>query len=200
MDRPNPDPNPPAQAPARGGTVAKFDVQALLETGIRDMEGGRLSAAVDAFERANRSDPTNPWPFYHLGIAKARGGDLEGALTNLYAATWLRADFAEALNELGLVKLRLKDFAGAVQYFMRAAEASPRRADYHANIGYAALEQEDYPLAIQAYDLAIRVAPDSGLHLGRGNARRLIGDHKGAIEDFGRAIELNPREARAMLN
>lgn len=200
MESTQPDPRVPPRPSGPPGASAKADAQVLIGSALLDMDAGHLAEATEALERAKRLDPTNPVTFYTLGIAKARGGDLEGALTDLYAALWLKGDFAQAMNELGIVKLRMKDFAGALRDFMRAAESDPGPGEPPGAEAAAPAGEEEHEVAIRAYDIAIRLRPDSDLLLGRGNARRLAGDRRGAIEDYARAIELNPREARAMVN
>lgn len=107
-----------ADAMARSGS-SRYEVETILGalrgaprsvqlwTALGDAlarhDGGRVSPAARlAFDRANRLDPRHPGPYFFLGIALVRSGDLAGAercWTRALARTHPQANYRPAIAE-----------------------------------------------------------------------------------------------------
>ena len=107
-----------ADAMARAGS-SRYEVETILGalrgapksvqlwTALGDAlvrhDGGRLSPAARlAFDQANRIDPRHPGPYFFLGIALVRSGDLAGAercWTQALARTHPQANYRPAIAE-----------------------------------------------------------------------------------------------------
>ncbi|MCB9761560.1 MAG: tetratricopeptide repeat protein [Alphaproteobacteria bacterium] len=61
------------------------------------LDGGRAAEAVQALERATRSDPASPELWLWLGAARAEAGDADGAVVAATEALARRPGWAEAL-------------------------------------------------------------------------------------------------------
>lgn len=71
-------------------------------------------------------------------------------------------------------------------------------ASEHVNQGINRLQRGDFQGAIESFNQAIELDPNSALAYGnRGMARVIVGDTPGAIDDFTRVIELDPNDAVA---
>ena len=70
----------------------------------------------------------------------------------------------------------------------------------HHNRGNAFQDKGDYRQAIAEYDAALRLKPDyAGSYYARGRARFAMAQHPAASVDFARAVELDPKDAYAVL-
>lgn len=79
----------------------------------------------------------------------------------------------------------------AVHDFERAIRIEPNNVDAYCCLGNSRLDKK---VAIQDYTRAIAVDPKSAArpYAERGYERYFLGDRRGAIEDFSKAIEMNP--------
>lgn len=76
------------------------------------------------------------------------------------------------------------------------------KARFYLAEGEQAFRLEKYPEAIEAFDSAIEVHPDgyARAYFMRANARRRMGETDDAIEDYTRALALEPSYDRARFN
>lgn len=67
--------------------------------------------------------------------------------------------------------------------------------------GYKAEEIRDYAYALVCYKEVIKIEPTCGTHyLNRGNVYKKMGFNHHAIDDFRKAVELDPKLNRSVLN
>lgn len=113
-------------------TLAAYGQALLLAN-----QGEMSDAAAAAFRRAIAVDPSNPTARFFLALAKAQGGDVEGALTDWLAlekdtppeAPWratLEDHIAKAAQRVG------KDLSGELADAAAAANTGPTAADIAA--------------------------------------------------------------------
>lgn len=90
------------------------------------LNSGRTAAAVAHFERLVEDVPGNPQHYYHLGVARMKLGDLDGAEEALMEA--LRRNPKDYLIplKLGTIHQRRKDLLKAMSFFQMATEANPK--------------------------------------------------------------------------
>lgn len=126
----------------------------MIETG-RDQEGVALLLALT--ERA----PIVAAPHIALGIAYARGGDLDLAEESLHEALALNPHHPVALNELGLVQRRKGRFAESRASYEAALA---QYADFHyahRNLAILCdLYLGDAACALEHYEEYARIAPE----------------------------------------
>ncbi|MBI2931026.1 MAG: hypothetical protein HYY16_05195 [Planctomycetes bacterium] len=98
------------------------------------------------------------------------------------------------------------DLRGAVRHYTKVIEVHPRcdeaymgRAEARARLARKARSRRDLVRALSDADTAVDLAPTAPRYrIARAELRRLYQDDpKGAIEDYTRAIELDPLDARA---
>ena len=66
--------------------------------------------------------------------------------------------------------------------------------------GLLSYEQGRYRQALAAFDEAVRTRPTAGAYANRGATRARLGDARGAIEDFTRALALEPDDPEVLFN
>ena len=74
------------QAYEQARKIAPMDYTASLQAGICTLALGDPKAAEPYFVQANRIDPTQWQPFYHLACARAQQGDPDSSLSQLSKA------------------------------------------------------------------------------------------------------------------
>jgi eukaryotic-like serine/threonine-protein kinase len=95
-----------------------------------------------------------------------------------------------ALRQRGFERARMSDAAGALADFTRALALEPNSPSTRARRGWGYLNEAS-KLALRDFEEAIKLDPKNGdLHNGRGFARVLLGDYKGAVADVEEALLL----------
>lgn len=96
-----------------------------LQQGVDAYQRGQREAAVAAFNKASRDDPTAPLPHIYLGRMAREVGNFTLASQELQLA--LQADPANAiaLREMGANLLAQNNFELARRFYVRAVQADP---------------------------------------------------------------------------
>jgi tetratricopeptide (TPR) repeat protein len=130
------------------------------------------------------------------GLAAYARGDVSGSIEQFTAAVDADPSNAQALNNLGQALVRAGRAREAIPHFDRAVAAEGSVWTYHFNRARAYGELREWGSAIAGYREASRLFPEdyaTAFNLAR--ALQANGDLNGAIEEFGRAINLAPGEA-----
>jgi tetratricopeptide (TPR) repeat protein len=143
--------------------------------------------------------PSSAADYLEQGLARAKAGDLDGAIAAYNKAIELDADSYKArLIYFARANSRRHkgDLDGAIADFNKAIELDPDYAYAYGNRGLARRQKGDLDGAIADYSKAIELNPRGDqTHLdfeNRGLARKEKGDLDGAIADYSKAIELDP--------
>ena len=145
-----------------------------LPYGRELLDQGLERAAVEAFERAARANPT-PSTLYRLGTLLAKSGEASRARAAFERALALQPDLAEANNDLGALLAQEGNLPAAIERFRAALASTPDYPDALNNLGYALLLTGSNDEARGLYEKAIALQPDFpealnnlGLLYGRG--------------------------------
>jgi len=93
---------------------------------------------------------------------------------------------------------RAEDFERAVELLTQAIESGEESVGYYALLGWTRLRRHEVPQAVTAFSAALSIdAEDGDPWKGLGLARQRSGDHKGAREAFGQAVQFAPGDAEA---
>ena len=87
-----------------------------------------LKALIAACSHAIAASPAHPQPWTKRGIAKARLGDLTGALTDYFSALERVPDYLPALANVASAQFHLENYEATVEACTLALERAPRLA------------------------------------------------------------------------
>lgn len=152
--------------------------------------------------------------FYNRGSAykvlgQSTGDDsaFDKGIADLDAAVELAPHFANAYNNRGFLKKLTGDLEGALADFDRTLELDTENFEAYFNRCNTAVELKKYELAVPDCDRVIETAPTSSsplagvvhplAYIARGKALYVAGEVDRAVDDFTKAIELNPASADA---
>jgi len=143
------------------------NVRAQVNLGAALLEAGDLSAAVAAFEQAQRVQPNVPEVHANLCHAYARLGKFESAVAQGEWAVRLapdaaaaRSSLAEALYGWGNTQAAARDFAAAITAYRRAVSLAPDYAPARNNLANALLITGAIDEAVAEYREVLRLRPD----------------------------------------
>jgi predicted O-linked N-acetylglucosamine transferase (SPINDLY family) len=104
----------------------------------------------------------------------------------------LAPDYAEAHHNLGSTLRELRQHDRALEHFRHAIGLRPEMADTYNNLGLTLHEMARDAEAIAMYDRALSLKHDAGTYLNRGNVFRDRGLLVEALDNYGKALELEP--------
>jgi tetratricopeptide (TPR) repeat protein len=156
----------------------------------------RFDEAIVELEEVLRAEPGNLSALFALAIARKAKGDAAGARKALDEMLAIDPDNSFALATYGDLMFAAKKWDDAEKYYDRCLAVDPNNVQGLLGKARILIRKDKEVDAIAYLDLAAKLDPkDPTVFSERGVAKRHLGDWKGAIEDFGRAIELAPGSA-----
>ena len=104
-------------------------------------------------------------------------------------------DYTEAIN-LKLGGLRVHDFRGKTKFLLAELEAKQDNTEVVQRLYQEIVTESDNALGLKEECKACR----SAIHFTRGDAEAALENHEAAIEDYNKALELNPKYLQAYIN
>jgi len=168
------------------------NIEARSNLGVVLARLGRFTEAIEAYRDALRRDPSKTAVRLNLGIALYKAHQLSDAAAEFDSVLQAQADNLQARYLAADCRLRLGE---PVKTVALLAPLEPSRQDdlllaYLLGMGYLRTEQVDKGQAL--IDRIMRKGDSAEARLMVGVAKLENNDFKGAIEDFKRAVDLNP--------
>lgn len=130
---------------------------------------------------------------YEAGIAKAKSGQLDKAITDYQTVLKYFPNHVAANVGLGLAYAEKGDFETAETVFNRVLDVEPDNVDANANLAWVLAEQGEWTKALDRGLVAQRVAPDNAyLHNTLGWIYTETDQPDDAIAAYQKAVSLNP--------
>jgi len=141
-----------------------------------------------------------PWAYFNRGLALLRQQNYRQAQSDFDEALRLQPDLADALVNRALACQGLGDYRGALEDLTAALQRGSAETRIYFLRSRVRDKLKDAEGARRDLDEGMRRQPaDEKSWLARGFAR-LTRDPRGALSDFDRALELNPRSLQALQN
>ena len=181
--------------------VTKGNYVAHDGLGFALSQKGRLTEAIEQYEKSLKLKPQNAWAHNNLGTVLAQLGRIPEAIRHFEEATRLQPDFAGAHYNLGNALVQEGRLSEAVAHLATTVRIEPDSAKAHFSLGTTLLQLGKLTEAIYHLERTIALAPnltDAHNHLGVA----LIGQGRvsEAITHYQQALQLNPGDADAHYN
>jgi tetratricopeptide (TPR) repeat protein len=194
-----------AEARHRAGDLAAAEAEyaAILAEGYAKLgkiyaRGGRYAEAVAALEAASRLRPDSAEVLVDLAIACFDSEQYTHALDAAGRALALDPQSVGAHHMMGKAQFMLGHFDKAARHLEAALSLSPGDYDIAYTLGLAHLKQRELAPAKEIYDrMLARLGDRPQLRIIFGRAYRETGFLAVAVEEFRRAVALDPRFPRA---
>src|SRR5260370_37073191 len=193
-----------AEAQARAGNLAAAETEysGILAEGYRAV--GRIYSvqqkhkqAIAAVEAAALYQPASDETLSDLAITYFEAGQFDKALTPLIQAIALNPRSPSAHSLLGKTYFALREYEKAAAELQVALGFGANDFDSSFTLAIAYLQQRQFPEARQVFDWMLQHLGDRPeLHVVIGRAFRVAGRLPEAIDEFKKAIALNPSLAR----
>ncbi|MBD3410674.1 MAG: tetratricopeptide repeat protein [Ignavibacteriales bacterium] len=172
-----------------------------MNRGINKYYLGEFEEAIEDHTKAIRTNPNYGAAYWNRGAAYGEAGLFEDAIVDFSRAIEFYSTRANELAVLymnrGINRREAGDLDGAVKDYSRAIDLRPDYGAAYWNRGVAYGDRGEREEAIADYTRAMKhyVENDvalAALYNNRGYEKRQLKDYREAVNDFSKAISLNP--------
>jgi tetratricopeptide (TPR) repeat protein len=180
----------------------RIEAEQLLNQGLSKAYQLDLQGAIADLIEATKTDPTDEDVFRYLGDVYVEAGNFTEAIAAYSSALRYRPGFSHLYNSRGEAHLALKEYDLAIRDFTRAISVYPGEPRGHYNRSVAYRNIQSYVLALNDLQNAIRTSNHTYVDafIDRSKIRQILGDVKGAIEDYQTASLLLESQPEEFLN
>ncbi|HEX7939068.1 MAG TPA: tetratricopeptide repeat protein [Gemmatimonadaceae bacterium] len=165
------------------------------------MTEGRVSLALDHFQRAVDLDPGLAAAHDNLGVALARLGRASESIEHFQRAIAVKDESDEAYNNWGVVLMQQGDLRGAIDRFSKAVEIDSLSSNAQVNWGSALARLGDLDGALAHFKRATEISPaHQQAHANWGAVLAQLGRWPEAAEQLTIALQLDPSDADVRAN
>ena len=107
----------------------------LLNKGLQAQVAGNVGEAEKDFKKIIKSDASNKFAHYNLGLIYQNQSKSSDAENQYRAALAIDSKFGPALYNLGILRANANDTTGAISLYRRAIAADAKDSNAHFNLG-----------------------------------------------------------------
>src|SRR5262245_34938649 len=139
---------------------------ASVSSALAELNKGRVLESIEQFKEILRSDPANERACFYLSTLYTEMNEFEVAERYLRRAMDVNPRQGVHLHQLGLIRYRQKQWRAALAFFKQALEAGAgsNEAAVWRSIGDVHVGLFDRDAALQAYETALRIQPQTREH------------------------------------
>ncbi|MCH8028586.1 MAG: tetratricopeptide repeat protein [Candidatus Dadabacteria bacterium] len=172
-----------------------------LKKGVELAKQGKYEEALEAFERAIESEPSNAEAWYRKGIVLGVAGRYEEALVAHVRTLDLDPENVEVWYLKGLVLVTLKRYEESLDALEKALEINPEYSEAWYLKGLALVSLERYEESLDAFDKALEINPENDVAwYNKGIALYRLERYEEAVEAYDKALNINPDLVEALRN
>jgi len=149
----------PSQPPTFEVHAAGKEAVRFFTDGVRYQRAGRFAQAIEEYEKAIATDPSNLEALNNLGVLLKETGRLDQAADAFQRALALDPKYEKALNNLGVVRYLKGQYEEAIGLFRRAIIINPENVESYTNLGIIYLLAERLDEARVAFERALQLDP-----------------------------------------
>ncbi|MCO5168131.1 MAG: tetratricopeptide repeat protein [Planctomycetes bacterium] len=183
-----------------GERLAAVPDLGALERGVELLGAGDASGALRVLDEALAAHPEHAELLVNRGNALLALGRLFEAEASFERAIAAAPTLMQAWAGRAAARLRQGRRELALEDLDRAVVLSPTTPELYHNRANARSAAGDVEGALADLDRAIDLAPGAGALVNRGVLRARRGRHEEALQDYARALELDPAMAHAYMN
>lgn len=168
------------------------DFEAYNNLGNLYMNQNEFDQALYCFQKATIINPYLAEGFYNLGVAYMSKGQYPQAIKSYKTSLKIYPQNSIVLNNIGVTLEKLGKADQSIAYYKKSLKINPENVMALINVG-ANLIFIDPRQAATFFKRAIEVDPGvETAYYNLGVCLRILGDTTGSIENFEKALELNP--------
>jgi Tfp pilus assembly protein PilF len=136
-----------------------------VKKGISALKSGDMNGAKAAFEAAIQKNPKQADAHHYLGLVNDQTGQKGEAEKNYKRALEIQPDLEESAINLAAILVENGKFDDAIALMKKVAAKNPKSAAAQVNLGMALSGKNDVEGANKAFEEAIKLESNNGIHL-----------------------------------
>ncbi len=172
-------------------------VEAISNLGAAYARLGEYGKAIPRYRRALELAPENGGVRFNLALALYESGQTPEAIEEFKKVLAAEPDNRRAILLLGDCYFRLADYKNVIALLEPREKAEPENRAILYLLGTALIRDGQASRGMVLMDRLLRNGDTPEAHLMLGIGRMMSLDHPGALNEFRRALELNPKIATA---
>ena len=173
-----------------------------FESGLRNLNQGNYQKALEFFTKAIDIYKRDPAGYYNRGMANEELGNYKEAIDDYKKSMTMDGKMykADTYYNIGYSYIQLEDFDNALINLNEAINIKSDEGSYYHDRGYVFLNQEKWDEALKDYEVAKvkylkkKENLDEYFYSEIGYIYYNLGSLKLAIDNYDKAIEINPNE------
>ena len=174
-------------------TLRPERVDARSNLGVVFARQGRYAEAIEQYKRALLLDGNNPGIRFNLAVAYYKIARLLSASQELVEVVRMQPGNRNALYLLADCHLRMGEYARVIELLGPLEAANPSDLALAYLLGLACINDKQTERGQRLIDRILRNGDSAEARLMMGTTYLLINDHANALNEFKRAVELNPQ-------
>jgi len=162
------------------------------EKGLCAYKMGFLDEALQDLSIAIDKDPLSAENYNNRGNIYTDLEKYDEAIIDLNKAVVLKPHYSDAYVNFGILYKKTKAFDKAIDSFSKALDIDSKNCKAYINIAILHREKNNYPKALQSINEAINIEESDLAFSTRADIYVALKEHRLAIMDLTKAIELNP--------
>lgn len=166
--------------------------------GCQKIDSSEFKEAIRFFLKAIKVNPMYHQAFNKIAYCKYKLGDLKGAEAELEKSIKIQPDDITTLKYMGFIFYEDREYEKSLACLDSARKHTNTHADYELEylLGNLYFAKNDYKTAVAYYNSAIEIKTNYGdAYRGRGLTYQKMRNHKNAILDLSKALELIPADS-----
>jgi tetratricopeptide (TPR) repeat protein len=159
-----------------------------------------VAAALQTLGKESASRRGEPHAIFAAAVALHNLDQFEAAIANYDQLLAEYVGRASVHTNRGLALFQIGRIDEAIEAYLAAVHCDAAYGDAHYSLGFALFTQRRFEEAHASFDRAIALAPSVDAYVSRGSTRMDLFRYEEALEDYGEALRLNPKLAKAHMN
>ena len=165
------------------------------------VENGKVEQGIRHYYQAIRFKPEYAEAHNNLGGVFIKLGETEKAIKHYIAALQIDPNLVEAYNNLGITLMQKGNIEAAIKQFQKALQLKPGFILAQNNLKRALAIRRELATEISRLQQFLKDNPDNvESHFQLGNLYYRKGDQRQAIQQYKKALQLNPKFVPAINN
>jgi tetratricopeptide (TPR) repeat protein len=165
------------------------------------VENGKVEQGIRHYYQAIRFKPEYAEAHNNLGGIFINLGETKKAIKHYIAALQIDPNLVEAYNNLGITLMQKGNIEAAIKQFQKALQLKPDFIMAENNLKRALSIRRELATEISRLQQSLKDNPDNAeLHFQLGNLYYRNGDQRQAIQQYKKALQLNPKFVPAINN
>lgn len=178
--------------------------QRFNSEGLKKAREGYPKEAISDYNQAIEKNPSDVAVYINRGVVYHRTGNTDAAIRDYEQALKLDPKSALAHSNLSYAYYDRQNYDKALDEGNQAVALNGNLAEAHINLANARSKKGDYEGALRDYTQALKLTRAATMQAGvfnnRGNVRLALNNARAAIDEYSRAIRLQPNYADAYYN